>query len=184
MLGIECRTTRAHTLTAQNDATVPWETIELVVFDFDGVMTDNTVLVTADGTEYVRCWRSDGIGLAALRRIGVDALVLSTETDPVVSTRCAKLGIACKQGLDDKATALVDAAAERAVDLSRVAYVGNDVNDLGCLELVGLPIVVADAHPDVADAARYVTRASGGRGAVREVCDRITSARVADDAPK
>jgi N-acylneuraminate cytidylyltransferase len=154
----------------------------MLVLDFDGVLTDNTVTVTSDGVESVTCWRGDGIGTAALMAAGVPVLVLSKERDPVVRVRCDKLGLECHQGVDDKAPALARLLAERGVDPADVAYVGNDTNDLGCLAMVGLPIVVADAHPDVLDAAAHVTTAPGGRGAVREVCDRILAARGAAPA--
>lgn len=151
--------------------------VRLLVLDFDGVLTDNTVTVTSDGTEAVTCWRGDGLGLAALRAAGVAVHVLSTERDPVVAVRCAKLGLPHRQGLEDKAAALEELLADAGVAAAEVAYVGNDVNDLGCLRAVGLPVVVADAHPDVVGAARLVTRAAGGRGAVREVCDLLVAAR-------
>lgn len=151
--------------------------IRLLVLDFDGVLTDNTVTVTSDGVEAVTCWRGDGIGLAAVRRAGIAVHVLSTETDPVVGVRAAKLGVPATQGLADKAAALEGLLAAEGVPASACAYVGNDVNDLDCLRAVGLPVVVADAHPDVVGAARLVTRAAGGRGAVREVCDLLVAAR-------
>lgn len=151
----------------------------LLVLDFDGVLTDNTVTVTSDGVESVTCWRGDGIGTAALQAAGVPVVVLSKERDPVVRVRCDKLGLECHQGVDDKASALAALLAERAIGPEDVVYVGNDTNDLGCLTLVGFPVVVADAHPDVIGAAALVTTASGGRGAVREVCDRILAARGA-----
>jgi len=147
--------------------------IELVIFDFDGVFTDNSVYVAEDGTETVRCSRADGLGLAKLAEAGVRSMVLSTETNPVVSARSRKLGIACTQGCPDKGAELKQVAAKLGLALQAIAYVGNDVNDLGCLELVGLPIVVADAHADVLPHARYQTRKPGGNGAVREVCDLI-----------
>jgi N-acylneuraminate cytidylyltransferase len=152
--------------------------VRMLVLDFDGVLTDNTVTVTSEGVESVTCWRGDGIGTAALEAAGVPVLVLSKERDPVVRMRCDKLGLECHQGVDDKAPMLVTLLAERGIDPADVAYVGNDVNDLGCLALVGMPVVVADAHPDVIAAACYVTRAPGGRGAVREVCDHIIAARA------
>jgi 3-deoxy-D-manno-octulosonate 8-phosphate phosphatase (KDO 8-P phosphatase) len=145
--------------------------VRLVAFDFDGVFTDNTVFVFADGTEAVRCWRSDGLGLKKLPALGVGVIVLSTEENPIVSVRTKKLGIRCLQGLADKLGALETVLSEANLTLADAAYVGNDINDLACLEAVGLPIVVDDAHPDVIRYARYRTRARGGRGAVREVCD-------------
>jgi YrbI family 3-deoxy-D-manno-octulosonate 8-phosphate phosphatase len=155
--------------------------VRLLVLDFDGVLTDNTVTVRSDGAESVTCWRGDGLGITALRAVGVLVHVLSTETDPVVGMRCRKLGVPFEQGLEDKALALGLLAERHGVELADVAYLGNDVNDLACLELVGLPIVVADAHPDVMSAASHVTTLRGGRGAVREVCDLILAARRAAD---
>ncbi len=151
--------------------------VRLVVFDFDGVFTDNTVYVSQDGTESVRCWRGDGLGLARVKEAGVETAVLSTETNPVVDARSRKLAIRCIQGCGDKLAALKILVDELHVALSDVAFVGNDINDLACLSAVGLPIVVHDAHPDVLDAAALRTSAPGGRGAVREVCDRIVAAR-------
>ena len=90
-----------------------------------------------------------------------------------MAARCAKLGVECVQGSADKGAALRALLAERGVDPSRVAYVGNDVNDLDCLRLVGLPVVVADAHPSAAAVARVVLAHGGGGGAVREFCDLV-----------
>jgi 3-deoxy-D-manno-octulosonate 8-phosphate phosphatase (KDO 8-P phosphatase) len=151
--------------------------VRLVVFDFDGVFTDNTVYVSQDGAESVRCWRSDGLGLAMLKAARIDMAIVSTETNPVVTARSRKLALQCVQDCDDKLAAVKTLAAEYGVTLADVAFVGNDINDLACLETVGLPIVVRDAHPDVLEAAAYRTTAPGGRGAVREVCDAIIAAR-------
>jgi 3-deoxy-D-manno-octulosonate 8-phosphate phosphatase (KDO 8-P phosphatase) len=145
--------------------------VRLVIFDFDGVFTDNLVYVFEDGSEAVRCSRADGIGLRKLERLGIEPLVLSTETNPVVAARCRKLEVRCIQACVDKGAALEGILKERGLAASEAAFVGNDVNDLPCLSRVGLPIVVEDAHPDAAACARYRTRAPGGRGAVREVCD-------------
>lgn len=145
--------------------------IRLVVLDFDGVFTDNMVYVFEDGTEAVRCFRGDGIGLRKLERMGIETIIISTETNPVVLARSRKLGIRCLQGCKDKRTALETIIEKMDLSLAQVAFVGNDINDLPCLTSVGLPIVVRDAHPDVMPYARYQTRARGGHGAVREVCD-------------
>jgi 3-deoxy-D-manno-octulosonate 8-phosphate phosphatase (KDO 8-P phosphatase) len=150
--------------------------IRLAVFDFDGVFTSNCVYVFEDGREAVRCSRFDGLGLRRLERAGVEPVVLSTEQNPVVAARCAKLKIACQQGCDDKRGALEKMVSERGLDYSQVAFTGNDINDLLCLQSVGFPIVVQDAHPDVVALGRYRTMRSGGHGAVREVCDLIAAA--------
>ena len=150
--------------------------------DFDGVHTDDAAHVDAAGNESVRVLRGDGLGVARLRRAGVPVLILSTETDGVVSARARKLRVECLQAVEDKASALRAWMAERGLDPARVAYVGNDVNDLPALALVGWPVAVADARPEVLAAARVVLRSAGGHGAVREVTDRVLAARQ-DDGP-
>jgi len=145
--------------------------VRLVAFDFDGVFTDNMVYVLEDGSEAVRCCRSDGIGLKKLERLGVKTVIISTETNPIITARSSKLGIRCVQGCDDKRDALEKIVAELGLSLSQVAFVGNDINDLPCLNCVGLPIVVHDAYSEAAAQAVYQTQADGGYGAVREVCE-------------
>lgn len=152
--------------------------LKLMVFDFDGVMTDNTVLVLEDGTEAVRCWRGDGLGLARLATVGVEAMILSTEVNPVVSARAKKLGLDCVQGSADKLSALHVEAEKRDLGLGQVGYMGNDINDAGCLAAAGLPVVVCDASAEVLPLARLRTRAPGGRGAVRELCDMVYRLRT------
>lgn len=152
--------------------------VDVLVTDFDGVHTDDSATVDQDGRESVRIRRADGMGVALLRAAGIPTLILSTESNAVVAARAAKLGIEAHHGLADKASALRDWARERGVALDRVAYLGNDVNDVGCLESVGWPLVVADAHPAARAAARVVLEARGGHGAVREAADRILAARA------
>lgn len=145
--------------------------VRLVAFDFDGVFTDNSVLVLEDGREAVRCSRFDGLGLRKLDRLGLTYLIISTETNPVVTARSKKLKMRCTQGCEDKRGTLDALLEELSLTLEQVAFVGNDINDLPVLSCVGLPIVVQDAHPDVLPYAAYRTRTPGGHGAVREVCD-------------
>lgn len=149
------------------------QTIALVVFDFDGVFTDNRVWLTEDGRETVACHRGDGMGLALLRRQGIKIAVLSTESNPVVTARCQKLDLPCYQALEDKAVALQLLVQQRQIDLKNVIYVGNDVNDLECMRLAGHAVAVADAHPTVLAQADLVLQNCGGYGAVRELCDLI-----------
>ena len=147
--------------------------IRLIAFDFDGVFTDNMVYVFDDGSEAVRCCRSDGIGLSKLKRIGIETVIISTESNPVVSARAKKLKIRCIQDCQDKRAALEEIVSEKGITLSEVAFVGNDINDLPCLTCVALPIVVRDAQSDVVPVAVYQTKLPGGHGAVREICDLI-----------
>jgi 3-deoxy-D-manno-octulosonate 8-phosphate phosphatase (KDO 8-P phosphatase) len=152
--------------------------IRFIVFDFDGVFTDNRVLVLQDGTEGVFCTRADGFGLDAVRKLGIELLVLSKEKNSVVGARCKKLNLNYIQGCDNKAEVLRSEAQKRGVSLEQVAYMGNDINDLECLRIVGLPVCVADAYPEVVAACLHKTRANGGQGAVREFCDDIARTRL------
>lgn len=151
----------------------PPRPVRLLVTDFDGVHTEDTVHVDETGREAVTCSRSDGLGVGRLRAAGVETLILSKERNPVVSARAAKLKCPVLQGIDDKVPALRAFLAERGIDPAEIVYVGNDVNDLGCLGLAGVAAAPSDARPEVLAVAGYVTRARGGRGAVREVCEAI-----------
>jgi N-acylneuraminate cytidylyltransferase len=145
----------------------------LVIFDFDGVMTDDRVWIDQNGNEMVAANRSDGMGISLLRQAGIPMIVLSTETNPVVAARCRKLSIPVLQGLADKAQALQNLLIERQIDPAQVIYLGNDVNDLACFPWVGCAVVVADAHPEVRSQADIVLTRNGGFGAVRELCDLV-----------
>jgi N-acylneuraminate cytidylyltransferase len=149
------------------------EEVRLLVMDFDGVLTDDRVWVDEAGVESVAASRSDGMGIARLRAAGIEAVVLSSETNPVVTARCRKLGIEAIQGVEDKATALQDLLQRLGIAREEVVYVGNDVNDLPCFPIVGWAAAVADAAPAVRAAADHVLRAPGGQGAVRELCELI-----------
>lgn len=149
--------------------------VKLVVFDFDGVFTDNSVYVSEDGKESVLCWRGDGIGISNLKKLGIPIWVISTETNDVVAKRCEKLGLSFIKDCHDKPKALNKLVKKYKCSLADVVYTGNDINDSECLKLAGFPIVVADAHPDVLHLAKYITISLGGRGAVREVCDMLSS---------
>ncbi|MEL6362011.1 MAG: HAD hydrolase family protein [Pseudomonadota bacterium] len=151
--------------------------VELVFFDFDGVFTDNRVAVDQNGVEQVFCCRSDGLGLSKLRRLGVDAMIVSTERNPVVGVRAQKLAMDCVQGVEDKAETIGRLAFQRGVSLERTCFVGNDVNDVAAMALCCLAITVADAWPEAYAAAHLVTTRRGGEGAVREICDVLVAAR-------
>ena len=114
---------------------------------------------------------------SSLQKAGVRCIVLSAETNPVVTARSRKLGLECVQGRWNKAEALELILAEKGIPRAHVAYVGNDVNDLACLARVGVSICVADAHPAVKEASRLRTTRPGGGGAVREICEWILKVR-------
>lgn len=151
--------------------------VELIAFDFDGVFTDNTVYITQEGVESVRCWRSDGLGLARLRDVGVRSFIISTEQNPVVSVRASKLKLPCKQGVTDKAAVILDICRDLDVSSQNTMFVGNDINDIAAFQSIGFPVAVADAHPEVYPHVIYRTRTHGGYGAVREICDLVFHAK-------
>jgi N-acylneuraminate cytidylyltransferase len=150
--------------------------IGLAVFDFDGVLTDNRVLVSADGLEAVYCNRSDGWAFGRLKAAGIPAVILSTEENPVVSARGKKLSVPVVQAVADKGRAVEDVAREQGVALSNTLFVGNDLNDLPAMRKVGWPVAVADAHETVRARARIVLGRGGGEGIVAEVADAILGA--------
>ncbi len=148
--------------------------VKMIVMDFDGVLTDNRVWVDENGKEAVAAYRSDSLGLALLRgRARIEPLVISKETNPVVTRRCQKMNIPVIQGIDQKAEALAKVLHERGIDPKQVIYIGNDVNDLECFPIVGYAIAPADAEKEVLMSADLVLSRRGGQGAVREVCDML-----------
>ena len=156
--------------------------VDAVVTDFDGVHTDDTAEIDHKGNERVRVNRGDGLGVRLLREAGVPVLILSTEEHPVVTARAAKLRVEAQHGVGDKAAALTEWAAANGIALERVAYVGNDINDLGCLSIVGWPIAVPGSHHSVLSAARVVLGHRGGAGAVRELAERVLRARTKENS--
>ncbi len=149
------------------------ERIDALILDFDGVFTDNRVLVFDDGKEAVFCNRSDGMGIERLKSLNIPVLVISKEENPVVAARCRKLNIPCKQNIQRKIEILNDWLKNENIDASNVVYIGNDVNDLECLQAVGCGVVVQDAHPSVKNAANIILENKGGCGAIRELCELI-----------
>lgn len=154
-------------------ASVPFDarSIKAVIFDFDGIHTDDSVYVSEDGSESVRVLRRDGLGIAKLRKSNRAILILSSEVNPVVSHRAQKLQVESRQGITDKGEEVRKWLAEKRISREEVIYVGNDVNDIPAMQEVRWPIAVADAHPHVLSHVCFVTQHKGGEGAVREVCD-------------
>ncbi len=147
--------------------------IKLIVSDFDGVMTDNRVLVDEDGVESVFCNRSDGLAVELLRKKGVDVVVISKETNKVVEARCKKLGIEVYHGIDNKLELFERVMKERKIAKNAVCYVGNEINDLECMKEAELSVAPADSHKSVLEIASFVTKAKGGEGVIREISNLI-----------
>ncbi len=151
--------------------------IRALVTDFDGVHTDDFVYVRDDGHEHVRCSRSDGMGIEMLRNLGIPTLILSKESNPVVTRRAQKLRSEVLQGVDDKLDVLRTWMASHGFRPEEVAYIGNDINDVSCLLAVGLPCVPCDAHPEARRNAKLILSSGGGAGAIREFAELLIAAR-------
>ncbi len=150
--------------------------IDLIVSDFDGVITDNRVWTDQHGNETVVASRSDSMHIRELRNRGIQVVILSSEPNPVVAARAGKMGeVEAVQGIDikGKGQALRDLLSRKGVDAANVVYIGNDLNDVPCFEIAGWAVAVADAYPPVRRAADHILKAAGGHGALREVCDLV-----------
>ncbi|SKA83743.1 3-deoxy-D-manno-octulosonate 8-phosphate phosphatase, YrbI family [Paucidesulfovibrio gracilis DSM 16080] len=151
----------------------------LIIYDFDGVMTDNRVMVRQDGMESVSCNRGDGMGINMIRKLDIQQIILSTETNPVVLARAEKIGIPAIGGSSDKLAALGEYLHEQGIPARFTYFVGNDLNDAEAMHASGFGVAPRDAHPRVKLLAGLVTHARGGAGVVRELADLLTD-RFAD----
>jgi YrbI family 3-deoxy-D-manno-octulosonate 8-phosphate phosphatase len=152
------------------------ESIALIVSDFDGVITDNRVWTDEHGTEMVAASRSDSMHIRELRERGVDIVILSSETNPVVQARAEKMGmVETVQGIDirGKGDAFRRLLSDKKLEPSRVIYIGNDLNDLPCFEAAGWAVAVADSYPEVLQRADFVLKHAGGFGALRELSELV-----------
>jgi 3-deoxy-D-manno-octulosonate 8-phosphate phosphatase (KDO 8-P phosphatase) len=147
------------------------DSLEAIVFDFDGVLTDNRVWVDTEGREMVVCHRGDGLAFDVLRALSLKMFILSTETNPVVARRAQKLCVPCLQSIGCKAEALRELSIEHQFSLGHTLFVGNDLNDLAAMDLCGYRACPADAHPKVRSRAHVVTSAMGGKGVIRELVE-------------
>ncbi|HWQ95965.1 MAG TPA: acylneuraminate cytidylyltransferase [Candidatus Methylomirabilis sp.] len=147
------------------------EDIELIVYDFDGVMTDNKVTIDQNGNESVIVNRSDGLAVSRFKEMGIEQIIISTEKNPVVQERAKKLGVFCLHSVNDKKDTLEKYLSKKGINKNNVVFIGNDINDLDTLKFIGWPIVPDDAHPDVKNVAKIVTKTCGGCGVIREVLD-------------
>jgi 3-deoxy-D-manno-octulosonate 8-phosphate phosphatase (KDO 8-P phosphatase) len=153
--------------------------VTLVVLDVDGVLTDGRLWYGPDGESMKVFDVRDGHGIKNLIAAGIGIAVISGRRSGAVSARMRELGVSdVAQGVTDKARALTELLKRNAIAAKHVACLVDDTPDLGLMAAVGLPAAVADAHPEVLSAAAHVTRAPGGRGAVREFCDWLIAARA------
>ena len=143
--------------------------IDLIVYDFDGVMTDNTALVSDEGTESASINRSDGLAVGFIKKLGIRQIILSTETNPIVKFRAAKLGLEVIHNSKNKKEDLINFCNDNSINLNKVVYVGNDINDFETMKIVGFPIAPRDAYFEILRIAKFITKANGGKGVIREM---------------
>ncbi|MCW8864989.1 MAG: 3-deoxy-manno-octulosonate-8-phosphatase KdsC [Colwellia sp.] len=148
--------------------------IKLLICDVDGVFSDGRIYLGNEGEELKAFHTKDGFGIKALGNSGVDVAIITGRRSAIVANRMAALNVKhIVQGQEDKLPALMTLAEQLHLSAHEIAYIGDDIPDLACINHVGLGIAVQDAHPAVSAQADYTTFVRGGFGAVREVCDLI-----------
>ena len=156
---------------------MPWRSVRALIMDVDGVLTDGGLYYGENGDELKRFDVRDGQGLVLLRQAGIVTAIVTGKRTTLVARRADELGIAeVHQGVTDKGATVTALLARHGVPPTNACYVGDDINDLPALRLVGIAAAVADAVAIVRRTAHYVTRAAGGHGAIREICDLILAA--------
>lgn len=163
-----------HILTAQNK-TIIRDKIDLIVYDFDGVMTDNKVFIDRFGNETVKINRSDGLAVSKIKEMGIEQMILSSEKNNIVRERAKKLGLMCLHGEKDKKKTLKDYLTINNIDKRKVVFVGNDINDTEVMNYAGFSIAPSDAHRQIKKIANIITKSTGGNGVVRELLDMLNS---------
>lgn len=147
--------------------------IQLIVYDFDGVLTDNRVILREDGLESVVVNRSDGLAISIIKDMGLKQIILTTEENKVVEVRAHKLGLPVIKGVNEKKRAVLTYCHENEINLENVVYIGNDVNDLEAMKVVGYPVCPSDAYREIRNVSKEVLETKGGFGVVREFLGKI-----------
>lgn len=154
----------------KNNIRISAKDIDLIVYDFDGVFTDNKVIVFEDGREAVICSRADGLAVAEIKMSGIPQIILSTEQNKVVQARAKKLKIKVIQRVNDKKSMLLSYCLKNNYNLKRVVYIGNDLNDYEAMKMVGYPMAPIDAHRRIKMIAKILINKEGGNGIARQLC--------------
>ena len=149
------------------------DSIDAFIFDFDGVLTNNLVQIDENGRESVSCSRADGLAFDVLRKLEKPSYILSTENNPVVSARAKKLKIQVLQGVKNKVNKLLTLSESKGYDLSRIFYVGNDLNDFHVMKICGYSACPIDSHIKIKELSKIVLNTRGGEGVVRELLEEV-----------
>tara|TARA_B100001113_G_C21118406_1_gene626339 strand:- start:705 stop:1184 length:480 start_codon:yes stop_codon:yes gene_type:complete len=147
--------------------------ISLIVYDFDGVMTDNRAMIFNNGDEAVFINRSDGLAIEKIKSLGIIQIIISTEKNNIVLKRAKKLNIPAINGVRSKVKELKKYVENNEISLSETAFVGNDLNDLDVMNVVGLRIAPSDSAKEILNIADYITKTKGGFGVIREFYSKL-----------
>lgn len=148
--------------------------IKLFVYDFDGVMTDNTFILDEKGNEQVSLNRSDGLAVAEIKKRGYKQIILSTENSEIITLRARKLAINCFIGIDNKLLALKEYLNSEMLEFTEIAYVGNDINDLEAMSHAKVRICPNDAEDSIKEISNIILERNGGKGVIREIFSLLT----------
>lgn len=151
--------------------------IELIALDFDGVLTDNKVITLEDGTEGINANRADGLAISEFKKINIQCVIISSETNNVVKARANKLNIPYLKGVKDKKIELIKYCNSKNISMKNVIFIGNDINDKEVMNCVGWPLCPKDAHDSIKNISRFVIRVNGGDGVLRYILDILQSNR-------
>jgi N-acylneuraminate cytidylyltransferase len=148
---------------------------KILFTDFDGCLTDDRVWLNLDGEEFVAANRKDGLAVKRLKNLGIQVVIISTETNKVVSARGNKMGIEVLQGLSDKATSIEQYLNQKNLSWNDVWYIGNDVNDLGAIRNAKFSICPSDAVKAVKKEVDLKLKTKGGYGVLSELATLLES---------
>ena len=151
--------------------------VKLLIYDCDGVLTDNRVLVDENGKESALFHRGDGYGVRLIRDLGIPQIIISTEVNPVVKHRAQKLKIEVLHSVEDKATAVRNCCEKHGVETACAMFIGNDLNDYNAMMAVGFRGCPADAEPEIKAISHWIAEKSGGFGVIRELCRLLYESR-------
>tara|TARA_Y100000768_G_scaffold521_1_gene374 strand:+ start:9196 stop:9675 length:480 start_codon:yes stop_codon:yes gene_type:complete len=147
--------------------------ISLFVYDFDGVMTDNRAMIFNSGEEAVLINRSDGLAIEKIKSLGILQIILSTEKNNIVLQRAKKLNIPAINGVSNKVKELKKFVEINEINLNETVFVGNDLNDLEVMNIVGIKIAPPDSAKEILNVADYITETKGGFGVIRELYSKL-----------
>ena len=150
-----------------------FKNIEAFVFDFDGVLTDNSVFIDEKGIESVKCSRADGLAFDVLRKLNMPAYILSTEKNLVVHERAKKLKIEAINGVSNKVQSLKKLVDSKGYNLHNIVYIGNDLNDYQVMQSCGFSACPMDSHYKIKEISSVVLNTNGGCGVARELLEDV-----------